>query len=77
MTLNPYANYPSTRSYVLKLHRDAAPQHGQIVGRLENMASGHCFEFSTGEQLLACLARDGAASGIDEQASTTPDQTGA
>ena len=78
MTLNPYASYPSTRSYVLKLHRDAAPQHGQIAGRLENMASGHCFDFSTGEQLLACLVRDAVAGGIDdEQTSTTPDQRGA
>jgi len=65
MTLNSHVNYPSTRSYVLKLHHDATPQHGQIVGRLENMASGHCFDFSTGEQLLACLARDAAESSAD------------
>lgn len=76
MTLNPYANYPSTRSYVLKLHRDATPEHGQIVGRLENMASGRCFDFSSGEQLLVCLARDAAASGIDLQISTSGDETG-
>jgi hypothetical protein len=58
MTLNPNAKYPSTRSYVLKLHRDAGPQRPLLAGRLENMASGHCFEFGSGEQLLACLAAD-------------------
>jgi len=58
MTLNLHAKYPSTRSYVLKLHRDAGPQRTRLAGRLENMATGHCFEFSTGEQLLACLAED-------------------
>jgi hypothetical protein len=66
MTLNSHVNYPSIRSYVLKLRHDATPQHGQIVGRLENMASGHCFDFSTGEQLLACLARDAAESSAEE-----------
>jgi len=63
MTLNPHTSYPSTRSYVLKLHRDANLERGQISGRLENMASGCCFDFSTGEQLLACLARDAAGRG--------------
>lgn len=58
MTLNSRTSYPSTRSYVLKLHRDATPQRGQIAGRLENMASGHCFDFNSAEQLLACLAQD-------------------
>ena len=62
MTLNPHASYPSARSYVLKLHHDATPQDGRIVGRLENMASGSCFDFVTGDELLACLARDVAAS---------------
>jgi hypothetical protein len=61
MILSSQTNYPSTRSYVLKLHRDATPQGGQIVGRLENMASGHHFYFRTGDELLACLARDAAA----------------
>ena len=33
----------------------------KIVGRLENMASGDCFEFHSGEELLACLTRDSGA----------------
>ncbi|HVY07202.1 MAG TPA: hypothetical protein VHB46_14610 [Burkholderiales bacterium] len=58
MTLNPQPNYPNSRSYVVKVHRDARAAGGEIAGRLENMASGHSFEFSTGEQLLACIAQD-------------------
>ena len=58
MTLSESTSYPSARSYVLKVHRDARPSGGQIAGRLENMASGHCFEFSNADQLLACLAQD-------------------
>jgi hypothetical protein len=57
MTLNSHANYPSTRSYVLKLHRDADLQRGQIFGRLESLASGHHFDFRSGEELLACLSQ--------------------
>jgi len=30
MTLDPHSKYPSTRSYVLKLHRDSLPQRGEI-----------------------------------------------
>jgi hypothetical protein len=58
MTLHLHATYPSARSYVLKLHRDASPQRGQFFGRLESMASGRHYDFSSGEELLACLARD-------------------
>jgi hypothetical protein len=65
MTLDPRSNYPSMRSYVLKLHRDAVPQCGHVVGRLENMSSGRHFDFSTGAELLACLAGDAAANGTD------------
>jgi hypothetical protein len=58
MTLNSHASYPSARSYVLKLHRDAMPGHGHIFGRLENLSTGQHFDFSTGEELLAHLADD-------------------
>lgn len=58
MTLDPQSKYPSTRSYVLKLHRDALPQRGALAGRLENMATGRHCEFASGEQLLALLASD-------------------
>ena len=55
MILSPNASYPHERSYVLKLHSDASPRHGRIVGRLEHVASGRQFQFASGEELLACL----------------------
>lgn len=58
MTLDPHLPYPSTRSYVLKLHRDALPERGKLAGRLENMTSGRHYDFNCGEQLLACLLAD-------------------
>jgi hypothetical protein len=67
MTLNSHANYPSARSYVLKLHRDANLQRGQIFGRLESLSSGYHVDFSSGEELLACLAREVAPVDTDPQ----------
>ncbi|MBX9630470.1 MAG: hypothetical protein K2X67_08085 [Burkholderiales bacterium] len=58
MTLSPLTRYPAQRSYVLKLERHATPERERIAGRLENMTSGHHFEFGTAEQLIACLVQD-------------------
>jgi hypothetical protein len=58
MILSPEPNYPSARRYVLKLHRDAVPARGRLIGRLENMVSGHSFDFSNAQQLLLGLAQD-------------------
>jgi len=58
MTLDPRSNYPSTRSYVLKLHRDAQPQPGRFVGRLEHLASGRHVEFDSSDGLIDWLAQD-------------------
>jgi hypothetical protein len=60
MTLETRSSYPSQRSYVLQLHRDARPERGDVIGRLEHMVSGHHFEFRSGEQLLALLANEAA-----------------
>jgi hypothetical protein len=57
MALSPLANYPSTRSYVLKIHRDAVPAQGRLFGRLESLSSGHQYLFETADELLACIAR--------------------
>jgi hypothetical protein len=57
MTLSIYASHPHTHTYVLKLHRDAAPQLGCIVGRLEHLDSGEHFDFASAEELIACLVR--------------------
>jgi hypothetical protein len=58
MTLNSQSTYPSTRRYVLKLHREANPLREHIAGRLENMASGRHFDFNSAEELFDCLAAD-------------------
>jgi hypothetical protein len=55
MILNTHATYPQSQSFVLKLHRDAAPAEGRLIGRLEHVASGKQFTFSTAEELVACL----------------------
>ena len=58
MILATHPNYPSARAYVLKLHRDARPGVGRLIGRLENLTTGEQFVFGNAEELLACLARD-------------------
>ena len=55
MTLNPHPAYPSARCYVLKLHRDAAPQSGRLRGRLEHVASGESIDFDSNAALLDAL----------------------
>jgi hypothetical protein len=57
MVLNATASYPHNQTFVLKLHRDAAPQQGSLCGRLEHVASGHQFLFASGDELIACLSR--------------------
>ena len=58
MILSTHPSYPNARAYVLKLHRDARPRDGRIIGRLENVTTGEQFVFGNAEELLACLARD-------------------
>jgi hypothetical protein len=58
--LSAHPTYPSSLAYVLKLHRDAQPGLGKVVGRLENVTTGEQFLFANANELLACLARDAA-----------------
>ena len=58
MILSVQPNYPNSRAYVLKLHRDAHPATGVIVGRIENVTTGEQFTFDGVDELLAGLARD-------------------
>jgi hypothetical protein len=67
MTLSSETTYPGARRYVLKLHRDAAPAQGRLVGRLENMSSGRLYDFASGEELLACFSLDMALNASDTQ----------
>ncbi|MGA0612819.1 hypothetical protein [Caldimonas sp. KR1-144] len=56
MTLNPLPIYPAAGGYVLRLHRDARPAVGQLMGRIEHVASGDSTDFASGHALLEWLA---------------------
>ena len=58
MNLDPRATYPVGRSYVLKLHRDAAASPTGLAGRIEHLASGVTREFDSGPELLALLSAE-------------------
>ena len=55
MILKAQTSYPQTFSFVLKLHRDAEPAKGQLVGRLEHVATGKQYTFGSKDELVACL----------------------
>ena len=55
MTLNPSPVYPSSGRYVLRLHRDAVPQAGHLIGRIEHVTSGQGSDFGGGAELLDWL----------------------
>lgn len=55
MVLSSHISFPHERAYVLKLHCDASPRQGRLLGRLEHVASGHQYTFTSGEELLARL----------------------
>jgi hypothetical protein len=57
MILDARATLPSARCYVVKLHRDARPEQGQLRGRLEHIASGDQVDFNNADELLDWLAR--------------------
>jgi hypothetical protein len=71
MSLNPQPSYPAQGGYVLKLHRDARPQHGQLRGRLEHIASGATTDFDSAAALVEWLARHAAALAADTTTRST------
>ena len=60
MTLNSATKYPNRRAYVVKVRADAMP--GALIGRVENLVTGHQHEFASGHELLESIIRDLAAS---------------
>ncbi|MFT3953792.1 MAG: hypothetical protein QM722_05170 [Piscinibacter sp.] len=66
MTLHSIANFPNSRCYVLKLHRDAVPALGRLLGRVEHIATGDHVDFDSGAELIAWLNLHGAK--VDEAA---------
>jgi hypothetical protein len=55
MTLASLPTYPSDRSYLLRLHRDARAETGELSGRLEHVGSGTSLPFDSAESLLQAL----------------------
>ncbi|MCP5158935.1 MAG: hypothetical protein H6974_01190 [Gammaproteobacteria bacterium] len=55
MTLNSVPAFSSARSYVLKLHRDARPDRGELFGKVEHVITGQCFVFGSAHELIARL----------------------
>jgi hypothetical protein len=60
MSLNPHPIFPSAGRYVLRLHRDARLDHGQLAGRIEHVSSGDSLDFASAAELVDWLARHAA-----------------
>lgn len=67
MPFDRRATYTNERSYVLRLHRDAVPADGRLVGQLEHVTSGRRYPFASADELITCLTA--AATAADEQPS--------
>jgi hypothetical protein len=60
VTLTPIPAFTSERTYVVKLHRDADPRGGRLMGRVEHLDTGARVDFATGAGLLAAILRHAA-----------------
>ena len=56
MALNPDAQYPIRRAYVVKVRADAKPD--RLAGWLENRVTGRQREFASNRELLDSMASD-------------------
>ena len=55
--LDPLPTYPTAGAYVVQLHREASPETGVWIGRIEHVATGAHHEFTSGASLLAWLLK--------------------
>ncbi len=53
--LDPLPTYPAAAAYVVQLHREARPERGLWIGRIEHVASGASHEFRSRRSLVAWL----------------------
>jgi hypothetical protein len=74
MILKTQSSYPQARSFVLRLHRDAAPAEGRLIGRLEHVASGRQLNFNSAEELIECLAQSVAAANPEPAARASAEE---
>lgn len=72
MPLRADSKYPSRRAYVVKVRGDATPE--ALAGRIENLVSGRQLEFTSGGDLLDCLARDLLEHVSERPADSTEDE---
>jgi hypothetical protein len=56
MILSTRSSHPQSRSFVLKLQRESHAGQGRLIGRLEHLASGRLFHFTSADELIAHLA---------------------
>jgi hypothetical protein len=70
MALKREPKYPSRRTYVVKVRRDARPD--ALGGRLENLVTGQTREFASGRELLESIADDVQANGEGREAEGKP-----
>lgn len=56
MALKREPKYPSRRTYVVKVRRDA--KRDALAGCLENLVTGQTREFASGHELLESIAED-------------------
>ncbi len=56
MVLQKHPSFPATRSYVLKLHRDAPRKWGSWPDGSKSSTPASSSTSASGEELLACLA---------------------
>ena len=47
--------FPVSGAYVVQLHREARPEDGHWVGRIEHVASGESLDFATLDALVTWL----------------------
>lgn len=55
MTLHTVPAHPKQRSYVLSLHRDAPVHPDRFFGRIEHLATGERFDFTSTSSLIFWL----------------------
>ena len=53
--LDSLPTYPAIGAYVVQLHREARPDKGLWIGRIEHVSTGASHEFTSGESLIAWL----------------------
>ena len=70
MALKGKPKYPSRRTYVVKVRRDANPD--ALAGSLENVVTGQSREFASGHELLESIADDVNANGEVREAKGKP-----